>query len=124
MTQIILDHSKLIAFARVSGFLDAEAILKITAEIDDAVRSFAGCIGKHGRLFDLTDMKVAPPAAVEALSRMTIDPARAHLRANRVAYFGASPLGQLQVSRLCALRPDIAMFDDRRTAFAWATGGR
>lgn len=124
MAKLILDHQNLIIFARISGFIDVARILRITADADDAARQFGCRAGLHGRLFDLTDAKVAPPAAIDALGEMTIDPARMPVRANRVAYFGASPLAQLQLKRLCALRPSMAIFDDRSAAFAWAIGGR
>ncbi len=124
MSSVVIDRIGLIAYARVKGFLDAAAVLQIAADIDQAIEAFGDRMPLHGRLIDLTEAKVAPPAAIDALSEMTIDPARMHLRANRLAYFGASPLVQQQARRLCALRPSMAMFDDRQSAFAWATGGR
>lgn len=124
MPIIVIDPVGLIAYAKVSGFVDSAAMLRITADIDRAIEAFGDRMPLHGRLIDLTEAKVAPPAAIAALCEMTIDPARAHLRANRMAYFGASPLVQQQVRRLCALGSRFGMFDDRQRAFAWATGGR
>jgi hypothetical protein len=121
---VILDRANLIAFASVSGFLDAEQILNLTAQVDEAIQAFGDHIALHGRLFDLSNAKVASPLSIDALRDKTIDPSRLLLRANRVAFFGASPLLKVQMQRICALRPSHAMFDDRRTAFAWAIGGR
>lgn len=124
MSQIVIDKTCLIAFSTVSGFLDAEKILKITGDIDGIVDAFGPKASCHGRLFDLTGAKVGPPDAISALGAMTVDPTRLPLRANRVAYFGASPLLKLQLKRLCAFAPRLAVFDDRRSAYAWAVGGR
>jgi hypothetical protein len=124
LPKVILDRANLIAFASVSGFLDAEQILNLTAQVDEAVQAFGDQIALHGRLFDLTNAKVASPLSIDALRDKTIDPSRILLRANRVAFFGASPLLKVQMQRICALRPNHAMFDDRRTAYAWAIGGR
>jgi hypothetical protein len=119
-----LDRANLIAFANVSGFLDAEQILNLTARVDEDIQAFGDRIALHGRLFDLSNAKVASPSSIAVLRDKTIDPSRILLRANRVAFFGASPLLKIQMQRICALRPSHAMFDDRRMAYAWATGGR
>lgn len=124
MSHIVLDTSRLIAFSAVSGFLDAESILKLTSDVDDLVEVFGQRASSHGRLFDLSDAKVASPDAIIALAKMTADPTRLPFRANRVAYFGGSPLLQLQVKRLCAAAPRLGVFEDRKAAYAWATGGR
>ena len=124
MPKIILDRSNLLAFSRVFGFLDAEQILNLTAQVDEGVQAFGDRMALHGRLFDLSDAKVASPSSINALSDRTVDPSRVLLRANRVAFFGASPLLKIQMQRICALRPSHAMFDDRSTAYAWAIGGR
>ena len=124
MSKIILDKSRLIAFSAVSGFLDAEHILKLTAEIDELVEVFGQRLSDHGRLFDLSAAKVASPEVINALASMTVDPARLPFRANRVAYFGASPLLQLQLKRLCAVAPRLAVFDHRAAAYSWATSSR
>lgn len=124
MSKIVLDKSRLIAFSAVSGFLDAEQILKLTANVDELVEVFGQKLSDHGRLFDLSEAKVASADAINALASMTVDPARLPFRANRVAYFGASPLLQLQLKRLCAVAPRLAVFDNRRAAYSWATSGR
>jgi hypothetical protein len=122
--RVTFDRTNLIAFASVSGFLDAAQILNLTARVDDGILAFAGLTALHGRLFDLSNAKVASPSSIDALCDKTVDPSRISSRANRVAFFGASPLLKMQMQRICALRPNHAMFDDRRSAYAWATGGR
>ncbi len=124
MSAITLDHPNLIAFGRVSGFLDTEQILRVLFDTDDAIQSFGNRMSKHGRIFDLSDAKVASPESISALCDMTIDQNRIPFRANRVAFFGASALAKSQIKRLCAIRSGSAMFDDRHAAYAWVTGGR
>ncbi|MGJ3649252.1 hypothetical protein ACLB0R_12380 [Sphingomonas sp. GlSt437] len=123
MAQIIVDQLNLVIYARVSGFLDTQQLMQIAAEADDAVAGFGDRGRWHGRLYELTDAKVAPPEAIDALLALSRNPGRAHLRANRVAYFGATPLVELQIARLCVM-PNAAMFTNRRDAYEWATGGR
>ncbi len=109
---------------RVEGFLDAEQILKLMIEGDDAAHAFGDRVSQHGRIFDLSGAKVAPPSAIAKLGELILDPARAPMRANRSAYFGASPLVKAQMKRICALRPTLGLFEDRNGAYSWATGGR
>ena len=119
MSQIVLDRAHAIAFARVSGFLDAEQIIDISRRMDRMVSDLGPNVSRHRRLIDLTDSKVAPLEAMESLGREIIHPARSHLRAKRVAYFGARPLVEQQIRRLCTLRPELALFKDRASAISW-----
>lgn len=123
MSSVIVDRQSLILFARVEGFVDADRLLRIANAADAAALRLGDRLSLHGRLYDLNDAKVAPANAIEALCTMMADPRRAHLRANRVAYFGGSPLVQMQLRRLCAT-PNAGVFTDRRSAYAWAAGGR
>lgn len=123
MPNIIVDQRAHIIFARVAGFLDVEKLVGLARRADSAAAAFGTQVPRHGRLYDLTDAKVAPLGAIDALCDMMADPARMHLRANRVAYFGGSPLVQMQLRRLCG-SANAAVFADRRAAYAWASGAQ
>jgi hypothetical protein len=120
---ITLDRTRLIAFMRISGFFDMDRVLRTSARMDEAVLAFGERIPWHGRLIDLSEARVASPDTIKALRAEIADPRRSRVWANRVAYFGASPLLKQQIRRLCDLRPTMAVFDDRRAAHAWASGG-
>lgn len=116
---VSVDQTNAISFARVAGFMDAEALLRLSARMDELVSEFGEQSSKHCRLIDLGLAKAAPPTAIAAVGDEISDPRRLPLRAKRVAYFGASPLVQQQVRRLRALRPGLALFDNRQAAHAW-----
>lgn len=117
--EVLADRTNAISFARVAGFMDAEGLLQLSAQMDEVAFEFGEQVSRHGRLIDLSLAKAAPPSAIVALSREISDPRRTSLRAKRVAYFGASPLVQQQVRRLCALRSGLALFNSRQAAHAW-----
>ncbi len=114
--KLVLDRNAAIAFARVTGFLDTEQVLRLSANIDDGVSDWGDRAALHCRLIDLTEAKVASPSSIEELAREIRNPARKGVYAKRVAYFGASPLLRLQIERLCALREGLAQFSDLKSA--------
>lgn len=93
------------------------------ARFDVLVRDLGPDGERHSKLIDLSDTKVANPATVDLMRRIIAAPARKPVYAQRVAYFGASPLVARQVQRLCELRPGLALFTDRDSAYAWLRMG-
>lgn len=124
MSDITIDHGRLIVFIRVTGFLDADAITQITAQMRDAARTLGDALGKHDFLADLSETMVCPGPAIDQLCALMSDPATRHLWARRVAFFTPSVLLRLQLRRVCEVRPGIAAFADRRSASDWLAAER
>jgi|GEM_PF-2958618 len=123
MPYTAVDRATSMLFARVVGFLDVDQVLTISARLDTRLEELGVASRGHYRLIDLTEAKVASPDTIDALGREIINPAHRTLQAQRVAYFGASPLLALQINRLCLLRPGMAVCSDRRAAYAWLHAG-
>jgi hypothetical protein len=120
MRNITIDRQRLVVFARVTGFLDAEMVTQITADMRDAARKLGSAMGQHDFLYDLTDTQVGDVATADALYTVLADQRTQHIWARRIAFFTPSALLTLQLQRLCAARPGrIAVFSDRRAATAW-----
>lgn len=124
MEKFVVDRINAIVFARVVGFLDEAMMAQMVAQSREAARQLGKTFGQHSFLYDLTETKVASTDAVDTACRMMSDPASRSLWAERVAFFAPSPLLQLQIQRICAVRPGIAMFADRRSAIAWIQSER
>lgn len=119
VVQVAIDRHNAILFTRAIGFLGAEEVVDIFSKIDDVVRGMGLPGEEHCKLIDLSEAKVAPSYTIDLLRAVIAKPEREPVYARRVAYFGASPLLALQVSRVCRLRPGLALFDDRASAYQW-----
>jgi len=119
MPNTAVDRLGLILFARVTGYMDVNQVLRLSTRLDIRLSELGESGAHHTRLIDLTEAKVASPNTIAALGREIVDPRRRSLQAKRVAFFGASPLVALQINRLCMLKPDMALFADRRAAYSW-----
>lgn len=124
MERFVIDRANLIVFARVVGFLDETAVAQLVTESRRAARQLGKDLGRHSLLYDLTQTQVASVAAIDTICRMMGDPASKPLWAQCVAFYTPSALIQLQLQRVCAVRPGIAIFADRRSAIAWIQAER
>lgn len=119
MERFVVDRANLIIFARVVGFLDEAAVAQMVTESRRAARQLGKDLGRHSLLYDLTQTQVTSAAAIDTICRMMGDPVSKPLWAQRVAFYTPSALIQLQMQRVCSVRPGIAVFADRRSALAW-----
>ena len=124
MSDIVVDRTRLIVFIRVAGFLDAAAITAITGQVREAARTLGNAFGQHDFLYDLTETKVAAAPAVDHLCALLSDPSSRHLWARRIAFFTPSALLRLQLQRVCAARPGVTAFPDRKSAEHWLAAER
>ena len=119
MEGFVVDRANLIVFARVTGFLDEAMVAKMITESRRAARVLGKDFGRHSLLYDLTSAQVASVASIDTICRMVADPADRSLWAHRVAFYTPSVLIQMQMQRVCNMRPGIAIFAERRSAIAW-----
>ncbi len=124
LERFVIDKVNAIVFARVVGYLDEAMVAHMVTISRQAARQLGKDFGRHSLLYDLAQTQVASTAAIDTVCRMMSDPASKPLWAHRVGFFAPSALLRLQMQRICAVRPGIAMFDDRRSAIAWIQSER
>lgn len=119
MDKIVIERPRLRLHVAITGFPTGEAVEALTARIREALPQFGDAIGRHTIFCDLSGSQVAPGDVVTLLFATLTNPAFAHLRARRLAFYTPSALSHLQVDRLRSARDGIRVFRDRGAALAW-----
>ncbi|RYE01793.1 MAG: hypothetical protein EOP61_10250 [Sphingomonadales bacterium] len=116
---IRIDRAHKLIEVRVGGFVTPEDASWLGEQVREAVRAFGDDIGQHVTLYDASDVPVVPPATVELLQQTFANPTVRQLWARKVAFVVGTALTRMQARRLREVRPDIGIFDDRKSAIDW-----
>ncbi|WP_066800299.1 hypothetical protein [Sphingomonas soli] len=116
---IRVDRAHKLIEVRIGGFVTPEDASWLGEQVREAVRSFGDDIGQHLTLYDTSDVPVVPPATIELLQQTFANPTVRQIWARKIAFVVGTALTRLQAQRLREVRPDIGIFDDRKSAIDW-----
>ena len=119
MHKVVVDRSHAVVSFIAEGYFGEADLPAAAADLHAAIRSLGPRMGKHVTMYDMTALKVVPPAVLEAFARYFTDPQVAPLWARRVALVSTSPMVTLQMERVRKVRDTLRVFGDRREAMAW-----
>ena len=119
MHKVVVDRSHAVVCVVAQGCFTEADLAAAARDQHAAIRSLGARAGQHVTLFDLSGLKVSPPALIHQFARYHTDPQFAPIWARRVALVTRSALVAQQMERVCRARTAMKVFADRREAMAW-----
>lgn len=115
---IALDHARRLIHVTMSGFFEAEDVLRYRAAIGEATEALGGTPQTQLMICDIGGMAIQKQDIVGAFHSFMSEPRYA---GRRVAFVVASTLARQQLQRAVGTR-EVAMFATHMQAESWLTG--
>jgi len=116
---VTIDRTRNLIEVRLKGFFSPEDAGWMGEEVREAIRTLGTAAGQHVTLYDVSKVKIASKPTIAMMIGVFGNPVFRDLWARRVAFYSTSALGRLQLQRVCDVREDVGIFEDRPAALAW-----
>lgn len=116
MHTIHVDSENALVEVRITGFWTTDDVAAFGRDLLAATTVFLATGRSFNTFYDYSEAIIQPQAVVAAFQTLALSTI-AHSR--RAALFTENGMARQQARRIAAVRPDMAVFDDRAAAMAW-----